>query len=323
MKKTSLIFVVVIGLLMNVNAFAQSISVDNTEYWVPFTTKNGNTASYWRIHRPHGEPPIPYLEYRKETPGYLYFFIKTDLSQELRDETQKELSKEYPRKFEGVRLGPLMAVMRINCKDNTIQSVRENYYTDTNIWIAGGDVNNTPTPIKGTIFEKIPFDEDRLKLATQHAERRDKEDALLRKYRVERVVGINLLEVNPYEFEGHTIAVNVQFKEMLSPTSAIFFSGYSDWSKVTGGVPDQIIVTGIPKGTHFKGGLYAPKMMLALRGKGTIEGTNAFGARIKAPHFQWIGIISGEQKSVFEEQRDNSRRDALRNVEQSQKIKNR
>jgi len=64
-------------------------------------------------------------------------------------------------------------------------------------------------------------------------------------------------------------------------------------------------------------------MMLALKGKGTIAGTNAYGAKVKAPHFQWIGIISGEQKSVFEEQRDNSRQDALRNAERSRSIPNR
>lgn len=89
------------------------------------------------------------------------------------------------------------------------------------------------------------------------------------------------------------IAVLVQFKKMLSSTSAIFFSGYTNLRDATG-APDQIIVTGIPKGTHFKGGFMAPKVMLALKGKGTIDGTNAFGARIRAPHFQWVGLIYRE-----------------------------
>jgi len=119
------------------------------------------------------------------------------------------------------------------------------------------------------------------------------QEEIRRKYGVEKVEMIGDLENNPYEYEGRTIAVLVQFKKMLSSTSAIFFSGYTNLSDLTG-APDQIIVTGIPKGTHFKGGFMAPRVMLALKGKGTIEGTNAFGARINAPHFQWVGLIYRE-----------------------------
>jgi hypothetical protein len=163
---------------------------------------------------------------------------------------------------------------------------------------------------------RLEREEQRILQEKQEAELRDWKESLRKKYGVEKVVGINLLEVNPYEFEGHTIAVVVQFQKMLSKTSAIFFSGYTNLSDSTG-VPDQIIITGIPKGTHFKSGFMAPRMMLALKGKGTIDGTNAFGAKIQAPHFQWIGIISGEQKSVFEEQRDISRENALQNMRNS------
>ena len=88
---------------------------------------------------------------------------------------------------------------------------------------------------------------------------------------------------------------------MLSKNSASFYSGYTDLEHYTN-VYDEIIVTGIPKGTHFESGLYAPRMLLVLKGKGTMAGTNAFGAKINAPHFQWIDIISGAQPSVFEEQ---------------------
>ena len=56
-------------------------------------------------------------------------------------------------------------------------------------------------------------------------------------------------------------------------------------------------------------------MMLTLKGKGTIAGTNAFGAKIKAPYFQWIALISGKQSSVFEEQRDVNRKNALQNMQ--------
>jgi hypothetical protein len=143
--------------------------------------------------------------------------------------------------------------------------------------------------------------------------------AELKKYGAEALVDIDKLEVNPYEFEDHTIAVVVQFKKMLSKDSASFYSGYTDLEKYTN-VYDEIIVTGIPKGTHFESGLFSPRMLLCLKGKGTLAGTNAFGARIKAPYFQWIAIISGNQPSVFEEQRDTSRKDTLWNLEQDRKI---
>ncbi len=136
----------------------------------------------------------------------------------------------------------------------------------------------------------------------------------LKKYGVEAVVPINLLEVNPYEFEGHTIAVEVQFKKMLSKNSASFYSGYTNLEDYTN-VHDEIIVTGIPNGTHFESGFFSPMMMLALKGKGTIiSGTNAFGAMVEAPHFQWIAIVSGKQPSMFEKQRDANRKDALQNM---------
>ena len=139
---------------------------------------------------------------------------------------------------------------------------------------------------------RIEREEQRI-LREKEAAKLKAQEEIRRKYGVEKVARIGDLEINPYEYEGRTIAVLVQFQKMLSSTSAIFFSGYTNLSDATG-VPDQIIVTGIPKGTHFKGGFMAPKVMLALKGKGTIDGTNAFGARIRAPHFQWVGLIYRE-----------------------------
>ena len=146
---------------------------------------------------------------------------------------------------------------------------------------------------------------------------KQKQDAEFRtklsEYGVEAVVSIDKLEANPYEFEDRTVAVVVQFKKMLSRGMASFYSGYTDLEKYTD-VFDEIIVTGIPKGTHFESGPFSHRMMLALRGKGTIEGRNAFGAKIKAPHFHWVAIISGEQSSVFDEQRKISTENALQNM---------
>lgn len=140
---------------------------------------------------------------------------------------------------------------------------------------------------------RIEREEQRILREKEAAELKAWQEEIRRKYGVEKVARIGDLEINPYEYEGRTIAVLVQFQKMLSSTSAIFFSGYTNLRDATG-APDQIIVTGIPKGTHFKGGFMAPKVMLALKGKGTIDGTNAFGANIRAPHFQWVGIIYRE-----------------------------
>jgi len=86
---------------------------------------------------------------------------------------------------------------------------------------------------------------------------------------------------------------------MLSKSSAVFFGGYALRADLSGYCPpDQIIVTGIPEGTHFK--FMSPEMILVLKGKGTIEGTNAFGAVISAPHFQWVDIISEKEISASE-----------------------
>lgn len=168
------------------------------------------------------------------------------------------------------------------------------------------------------IRQEKEAEEERIQKHRQEEDRiiqdkREKLQAELKKYGAEALVPINLLEVNPYEFEGHTIAVVVQFKKMLSKNSASFYSGYTDMESHTN-VYDEIIVTGIPNGTHFESGPFSPRMMLALKGKGTIAGTNAFGTRINAPHFQWIAIISGKQQSVLEEQRDVSRKNALQNM---------
>ena len=321
MQKISLVLAVVIGLLMNVNVFAQDdVRLQDIKNWKQFfISKTGNKFSYRHIG---GDPLVPYIQKNKEALGYRYFFVRVDPSQELRDKMQNSLSKKYPEEFKNTKLNYIITWVRIDGQGNMIEPVHEFIFSDTNELIVDYDTNDKPWPLKGSIYEKIPFDKNELKQAKQEAALRDKDEILKKKYGVEKVVGINLLEVNPYEFEGHTIAVVVQFQKMLSKSSAIFFSGYTNLSDSTG-VPDQIIVTGIPKGTHFKSGFMAPRMMLALKGKGTIAGTNAYGAKVKAPHFQWIGIISGEQKSVFEEQRDNSRQDALRNAERSRSIPNR
>jgi hypothetical protein len=239
---------------------------------------------------------------------------------------QKELEKDYSKEFKNIKLSYIISWNRLNCKNEMVE-VRQIYlYSDTNEFIISLDMKNE----KGIYVEmpsgesqylgKIPFNKDLIKQAKQRAEIEDKNRTSdinlqnnLKKYGAEALVPINMLEANPHEFEGRTIAVVVQFRKMLSKNSASFYSGYSDMEEHTN-VYDEIIVTEIPKGTHFESGPFSPRMMLVLKGKGTIAGTNAFGARINAPHFHWVAIMSGKQKSVFEEQRDVSRKNALQNM---------
>jgi hypothetical protein len=116
-------------------------------------------------------------------------------------------------------------------------------------------------------------------------------DLSLKKCGVKSITTVDRLEINPYEFEGHRVVVSVSFKKMLSRDSAVFYSGWTNLADFTR-APDEIIVTGIPVGTHFEGGYYAPQMALCLLGKGTIKMINGFGVTFNAPHFKWIAEIA-------------------------------
>ncbi|MFA5453361.1 MAG: hypothetical protein WC248_07290, partial [Candidatus Methanomethylophilaceae archaeon] len=300
----------------NFNAFAQDdVRLQDIKHWKQFFTKKGNSLSYRHVEN---DPLAPYIQKYEKIPGYRYFWVRVDPSEEFRDELQKDFLKRYPEEFKNTRLGYLIDWVRIDGQGNMLEPIHEFIFSNMNELIVDYDGNDKPKPLKGSIYERIPFDQKRILREKEAAKLKAWQEEIRRKYGVEKVEMIGDLENNPYEYEGRTIAVLVQFKKMLSSTSAIFFSGYTNLSDLTG-APDQIIVTGIPKGTHFKGGFMAPRVMLALKGKGTIEGTNAFGARINAPHFQWVGIVSGEQKSVFEEQGDISRENALQNIRNSRR----
>jgi flagellar biosynthesis GTPase FlhF len=119
----------------------------------------------------------------------------------------------------------------------------------------------------------------------------DEQKKQLKQYGVQYIVSPITIEADPFRFEGKVIATKLQFERMMSATTASFTSGYGHVAGMTN-VVDQIIVSGIPRDTHFVvtvwgGGVYK----LILRGKGTTIGTNAFGAKISVPHFQYVGII--------------------------------
>lgn len=313
MKRNIIIVALVIFFLVSVNCFARDDNnlqhIKNWTYY--FTTEKGAKLFY---EHEEGEPLAPVMHKFKDAIGYQYFYNKLELTQEQCEDLQKE------REFINSKIGYQINWYRIDCRNEKVELIQAYFYSDANEYIISFDMRGKipDVPLKGSRYEKIPFNKRWINEARQEAEI----NTILKKYNARSLVPISMLEVNPYEFEGHKIAVVVQFQKMLSKSSAIFFSGYTNLSDSTG-VPDQIVVSGLPKGMHFKSGFMAPRMIIAIKGKGTIEGTNAYGARVKVPHFKYIGTLSGEQPSVFEEQRDNSRKDALRNAEQSRKSKNR
>lgn len=292
MKKL-LLLAVVLGLLMSVNAFARDDShLQDIKDWTPYLTVKGQTFSY---EHKEGLPNVPKVYKYDSAFGYIYFYVKIEMAEEIRNDfmeaMRKDLDKESKRKLENVKLGYMIKWIKIDCIRGVVQTEECYWYSDTNEFIVNWDWKTIDPPRK--------LSESKIASIISNSDKACLQQAELGKYGVEKVVGINLLEANPYEFEGKTIAVTVQFQRMLSQSSAVFFSGYTDLSSYTS-VPDQIIVSGLPKGMHFESGPFSPRMLIVLKGKGTTAGTNVFGAGIKVPHFQYIATISGKQPSVVE-----------------------
>lgn len=300
------------------NARNKNMSYYNKETWKNNNYRNADLnepiqATCWKNS---GEPKCPlFIWYGRTAVG----FVNLELGCWFRSEQPiptKGLFKKYLDE----------ELVNVMCSPHTTNfSVAGNIYTDLTMKYAEEHLELVEKDLlekkarTERIMQQRKAEEERNLAQRQEDERFQQEvmailKAQLRKYGAEALVPINMLEVNPYEYEGHTIAVVVSFKKMLSKNTASFFSGYENFQSVTG-VPDEIVVTGIPKGTHFKAGVFAPRMTLVLKGKGTITGTNAFGAAINAPHFQWIAIMSGQEQSAFDEQLDVSRKNVLRNLE--------
>jgi hypothetical protein len=326
------------------NARANSDYAGEIDNWKFFkTNSNGSKLSYETRYTDLAYPfqhdssmsqaditASPEIYIYSDKPGNVFLYIKTEPSEELRKEITEEIHKgdQYQKSWTenhknakpdqpwaSVEFGFSVSWCRINCEKQVIEATEKYFYSNKNEFIfwfksKGTDTAQTLEEFASNgipLLKPAPFQTMCASFNKTWALY-----ATLKRAKVEKVVQINELEVNPYEYEGRTIAVTVQFKKMLSKNSASFYSGYADLGNYTN-VYDEIIVTGIPMGKHFESGTYAPRMLLVLKGKGTIAGTNAFGAKIKAPHFQWIDMISGDQPTVFEEQRDVSRKKALQN----------
>jgi len=311
--------------------FKKGTLFDASAAYSVYRTKNNNEVRWWQdINQPTE------LKVYSGVSSMAKVFGWVDLASGCWFKSESDISKIIPKGFfNGYTKGydgdelfqkPLdEKFVDIMCSPHSTQfSIEGNIFTDITMkkaeeYTSFVKENCQKQAAKDEIIRQEKESEERKIQAQRQEEERiiqekkEKLQAELKKYGVEALVSINMLEVNPYEFEGHTIAVVVQFRKMLSKNSASFYSGYSDMEEHTN-VYDEIIVSEIPSGTHFESGPFSPRMMLALKGKGTIAGTNAFGAKINAPHFQWIAIISGKQQSVLEEQRDISRKNALQNM---------
>ena len=183
--------------------------------------------------------------------------------------------------------------VRISCKQEILEPKEIYAYSKNNEFISWSSLEEEeckPIIIAGSKFSKIPF-----QAACTSFNQQWQIQTELKKYKVSSIVGINEIQANPFEFEGKRVAVPVVLQKMISKTSGSFYSGFADMP-----APDQIIVSGIPSGTHFNSNPYAGRTLLVLKGKGTIKGTNVFGARVTVPYFQYIGIIeSGTGRRVI------------------------
>ena len=210
MKKFSIALAMVISFLMSVNAIARDDNhLQDIKNWTPYFTENGITYSY---EHKDGFPNIAMTYKFEDAIGYQYFYVKTEIPEvkrnEFTEEMRKDSNKEIQRKFENVKLGYIINWYRMDCRNEMIELIETYCYSETNEFIIVFDREgkNDAKPYTG----KIPFDRDWIKQSKKEAELKDRNETVkteLKKYGAEALVQINLLEVNPYEFEGHIIAV--------------------------------------------------------------------------------------------------------------------
>ena len=96
----------------------------------------------------------------EDTIGYEYFYIKVDLTQEQRDELQEVLKEGHTKEFANVRLGYIISWYRMDCKNGVIELIESYCYSDKKALIVAFDMagKQKAEPIKGSRFERIPFD---------------------------------------------------------------------------------------------------------------------------------------------------------------------
>ena len=289
----SLIFL----LIFNSTVFADN-PFDDLKNWTSFFVDKGITYSY---EHSEDSSSIPEIYKPVHRTGCFYFYVKVTFTPERGERIQKELIKENVKQLANNKIDYILEEYRINLINKTATRLFCYFYSDKNISILTWDMSKLEKakPLKGSMFEQIPFDNNPFYSPwAEKAQRMQNETAFndqLKKLGAEKLVPISQLETNPYEFEGHIIAVVALFRKMLSKHTASFYSGTTDLENYTN-VTDEIIVSGIPTGTDFEPGIFAPRVILILRGKGATQGWNAFGAPIKASHFQWIAERSFKWK---------------------------
>ncbi len=297
--------VLVFGYLSSADsAFAQ-----NYEYaraitnWQPCFNKGGIVLSYEGERNSIESPRIYAFD---NSVGYLYFYIRIDVREDLRP----DIWKTQP---DAAEIGHAVLWCKVDCEQNSFQILEEYRYSEANELISWNKANNEKYNLTDPPYDNIPFwamSESSKLMWQRHAE--------LKRYHVETIVDLGRLEVNPFRFEGKIIAVVGQLRRMISRTSAVFFSGYTDLGIYTM-VPDQIIVSDMPADSD----LFSSRVLLILKGKGVLEASNAFGVKIAVPHLQYIATASGKLPSVFEEQLQRGREDALRNARSAREVNQR
>jgi hypothetical protein len=101
--------------------------------------------------------------------------------------------------------------------------------------------------------------------------------------------------LNPFAYEGTVIALHGVLKNMVSPTEGIFLVSerfIDRWNTQE----EFVVISGLPKGFSPPDG----KALLVGEGLGKTDMVNGFGATVRLPHLEIVGlcIVSGQTEGV-------------------------
>ncbi|MDP2755165.1 MAG: hypothetical protein Q8P40_12360 [Nitrospirota bacterium] len=130
--------------------------------------------------------------------------------------------------------------------------------------------------------KKAEEEKRRLELVTKKAreekekmEARKRFDEFVKKNGVKEWPSVDSLSANPFVYEGKTVAIVVEFAEMLTPTQGLFLKG-----------SQPFVVSNIPKGLFTS----EKKVVLAGRGLGKTEVKLPLFGEVSVPHLKFVGV---------------------------------
>lgn len=100
-------------------------------------------------------------------------------------------------------------------------------------------------------------------------------DEFVKKYGVKDWPSSDTLSANPFVYEGKTVAIKVEFREMLTATQGLFSSG-----------DNLFVVSNIPKGFFTS----KATVILASRGAGKTETKLPLLGTVSVPHLKYVGV---------------------------------